>query len=259
VYAGCYHFDGEPPEPLGEFLRSYFVPGGAHYSEANFLDVAPGSHREYSNIAAGLAGYVVERAVGRSLGEYARQTIFAPLGMDDTAWSLAEVPPERHARLYVAQYGLSIPIPLYELTTYPDGGVRTSVADLAKLFVALLGDGAYEGTRILAKSSVDEMLRFHYTEANRPENVVLTEKNSGIFWSTKFDVTRVGHGGSDPGSKTEMLASLDRGIGVILFSNTSMAHDEARPFYDIFLELWKRAEATPRGGATPPVASGLAR
>ena len=51
---------------MGEFLKSYFVPGGAHYSKDNFLNVKPGTHREYSNIAAGLAGYIVELAVERS-------------------------------------------------------------------------------------------------------------------------------------------------------------------------------------------------
>ena len=245
VYKGTYHYsgDGPGPEPLGEFLKSYFVPGGTHYSKDNFLKVKPGAHREYSNIGAGLAGYIVELAVGEKLGAYARKHIFTPLRMNDTAWSLAEVKPGRHAKLYVAQNGLTIPIPLYEGTTYPDGGIRTSVSDLARFFIALLNDGAYEGTRILEKRSVEEMLRFQYTNSDKPENVSLEEKNSGLFWSTKFNVTRIGHGGSDPGLKTEMLSNLSRDVGVILFANTSLPEQELRQYNDIFLEIWKRAEA----------------
>lgn len=246
VYRNTYHF-GDTPEPLGQFLKQYFVPGGKHYSKDNFLNKKPGSHRDYSNIGAGLAGYIVERAVGENLGTYAKKRIFTPLRMNDTAWSLSAVDPARHATLYIAQDGLTTPIQLYEGTTYPDGGIRTSVADLSKFFIALLNDGEYEGARILDKSSVAEMLRFQFTEANKPDNVDLAEHNTGIFWRTKFNVTRIGHGGSDPGVQTEMLASLSKDIGVILFSNTSLSDEGKRQYYAIFLELWKHAEALKQG------------
>ena len=104
----------------------YIMPGGIHYSKDNFLNVRPGTHRDYSNIAAGLAGYIVERAVGEKLNTYTRRHFFSPLRMTSTGWSLSEIPAARLATLYVAQDGITIPIPPYELTTYPDGGVRTS-------------------------------------------------------------------------------------------------------------------------------------
>src|SRR5687767_11563086 len=122
-------------------------------------------------------------------------------------------------------------------------GVRTSVADLAKLFIALLNNGVYEGTRILDKRSVDEMLRFHYTDSNKPDNVSLEEKNSGLFWQSKYNVTRVGHGGLDPGLMTDMLSNLSKDVGVILFINTSLSEEGMRDFSAIFLEIWKHAEA----------------
>ena len=166
--------------------------------------------------------------------------------MDNTGWFLSEIAPGKHAKLYVAQDGLTIPIPLYEGTTYPDGGVRTSVSDLSRFFIALLNDGEYEGARILEKKSVEEMLRFQYTESNKPDNVNLATRivNSGIFWGTKFDVTRIGHNGSDPGVRTEMLSDLAKEVGVILFANTSLSGEEMRHYFAIFLELWKHAEAS---------------
>ena len=163
--------------------------------------------------------------------------------MSNTGWALAEVDPDRHARLYVAQNGSTIPIPLYELTTYPDGGVRTSVSDLSKFFIALLNEGVYEGTRILDRRWVEEMIRFQYTESNKPANVSLEEVNSGLFWQSKFNVTRMGHNGSDPGVRTWMLANLSKDIGVIMFANTSLSGEEERHQVDIFRELWKHAEA----------------
>jgi len=241
IYETAYHFGGDSPEPLGEFLKGYFAPSGKYYSKENFLNARPGTRREYSNIGAGLAGYVVETATGEKLNVYTKRHIFDPLKMRDTGWLLSEVSPSKHAKLYVAQGGFPIPIELYGLTTYPDGGVRTSVADLSKFFIALLNDGEYEGVRILEKRSVEELLRFQHTESNKPENVDLREKNSGIFWSTKFNVTRVGHGGSDPGLKTEMLSDLSKEIGVILFTNTSTDEKEVRIYNAIFEDLWKYA------------------
>lgn len=246
VYEDMYHYDGDAPEPLGEFLKSYFAPDGMLYSKDNFLDVKAGTHREYSNIAAGLAGYIVELAVGEKLSTYTKRHIFAPLKMDDTGWFLSEIERNRHSKLYVAQYGLTIPIPLYEGTTYPDGGVRTSVSDLSKFFIALLNDGEYKGTRILKKKSAEEMLRFQYTESNKPDNVNLKNEdsvNSGIFWATKFDATRIGHNGTDPGVRTWMLSDLAKEVGVVLFANTSLSGEERRYDIALFLELWKHAEA----------------
>jgi CubicO group peptidase (beta-lactamase class C family) len=241
VYESTYHYGGDAPEPLANFLVDYFTPGRPRYAQDNFLQVKPGTHREYSNIGAGLAGYIVERAVGERLDVYTRQHIFAPLGMRNTAWFLSDVPAQRHARLYVAQNGLSIPIPLYGGTTYPDGGVRTSVADLSRFFLALLNDGAYQGARILEPQTVAEMLRFQYTAANKPDNVQLDQKNAGIFWATKYNVTRIGHGGTDPGVKTEMLSDLNKELGVIFFTNTSLDERQFGEYEGILDALWQRA------------------
>ncbi len=241
VYAGAYHFGRDSPETLGEFLHDYFASGGKNYSKENFLDAKPGRHREYSNIAAALAGYIVELAVGEKFNAYTRRTIFAPLRMDDTGWLMSEVDLTRHSNLYIAQ-GLALPIELYGLSTYPDGGLRTSVEDLSRFFIALLNDGAFDGVRILQKNSVDEMLRFQYSGANRPDNVELSgagSVNSGIFWATKESLTRIGHNGADPGLVTMMLSDVDKQIGVILFVNTATRQEDGAAYGAIFDDLWE--------------------
>jgi CubicO group peptidase (beta-lactamase class C family) len=243
VYARTYHYGGDSPDPLGPFLEQYFTPGGRHYARENFLAAKPGAQRDYSNIGAALAGFIVERAFGEPLNVYTRKTIFVPLGMSRTGWFLSEIDRANHSTLFVSQNGMTIPIPLYGGTTYPDGGVRTTVADLAKFFVALLNDGEYRGVRILDARLAGEMTRFQFTDANRPENYPAKEGNSGLFWRTKLDGTRVGHGGNDPGLQTEMLADVARRDGVILFSNTSLGGADQRAFYVIFDALWKHGEA----------------
>ncbi|MBE9463841.1 serine hydrolase domain-containing protein [Dyadobacter subterraneus] len=244
VYDSAYYYGGDHPTPLGQFLKSYFDPKGRFYSKDNFLNQKPGSYREYSNIAAGLAGYIIEQAVGMPLNEYSKQWIFKPLKMKNTCWLLSEINPSLHSKLYDKQTDTLKTIPLYGLATYPDGGVRTSVAELTNFFIALLSDGSFQGKRILQKTSVDTMQRFQFTPESKPANIKLNELNSGLFWATKMDVTQIGHGGTDPGVKTEMLANLSKEVAVILFTNTSLTDENLFKYYfGIYQDLWTYGSA----------------
>ena len=61
--------------PLGESLQ---------YSEP--LQVfKPGTVSAYSNWGAALAGYVIECITGMKYGDYVRENIFKPLGMEHTS------------------------------------------------------------------------------------------------------------------------------------------------------------------------------
>lgn len=241
VYNKTYHYGGDSPVQLGAFLKAYFVPGGKYYSRKNFLKVKPGTHREYSNIAAALAGYIVEITTGEKLNTYTKKHIFDPLQMDNTGWFLSEIDLANHSRQYDRKKNKLKTIPLYGQSTYPDGGLRSSVSDLSKFFIALLNEGAYQDSRILKKPSVAKMLRFQFTEDNKPDNInlIAPNKNSGIFWATKRDVTMVGHSGTDSGVKTEMLSNLSMDIAVILFSNTAYNNEVLRGHFAIYNELWK--------------------
>jgi len=243
VYAATYSYGGDSPEKLGPFLEQYFTPGGRYYARDNFIDAKPGAQRDYSNIGAALAGYIVERAYGEPLNSYTRREIFTPLKMTGTGWFLSEVDLANHSTLFVSQNGMTIPIPLYGGTTYPDGGVRTSVADLSKFFIAMLRGGEYQGARILAAAQAAEMQRFQFTDANRPENFPEADGNSGLFWRTKYNGARVGHGGNDPGVQAEMLADLSGDVAVILFLNTSLSGPDQKAASAIFDALWKYAES----------------
>jgi CubicO group peptidase (beta-lactamase class C family) len=250
VYSRTYHYGGDAPEPLGPFLTQYFTPGGTHYDKENFLAAVPGQRREYSNIGAALAGYIVERAVGEPLNRYTRQHIFTPLGMTTSGWFFSEVDTTRHSTLFVSQNGHIIPIPPYSGVTYPDGGVRTSVAELSRFFIALLNGGAYQGARILDARQAAEMVRFQFSDANRPENLPATDGNSGLFWRTKFGGRRVGHGGNDPGLQTEMLADPSGRFGVVLFVNTSVSGEDGRAVAGILDAVWKDAQSRASSGTS---------
>lgn len=231
---------GDAKEDLGEFLKNYFDPKGKYYSKENFLDHKPGTYYQYSNIPSALAGYIVEIATRKKLSQCGKQHIFKPLKMNGTGWALSEVNLANHTKLYDKTGDTLKEVPLYSFPTYPEGGIRTSVSELSRYFITLLNDGEYKGTRILKKGSVREMQRLHFTASNKPQNVDIAEVNSGIFWATKQDVTFVGHAGSDPGIKAEMLSDLKREVAVILFSNTGLGvRDLIKHHFGVFNELYR--------------------
>jgi len=245
-----YYYGGSKPEPLGEFLKSYFVDGGKHYSKDNFLNSKPATNRDYSNIGAGLAGYIIELRTGKKLNEYTKKYIFKPLKMQNSGWFLNEIDIKKHSKLYEKIGDSIVQIQLYEGTTYPDGGVRTSVQELSKFFISLLNEGKYEKTRILNRETVEEMFRFQFTETNKPDNVKLNKLNQGIFWATKLSATRIGHNGSDPGVRTFMLSDLNKEFAVIVFFNTSLDEKDEGKFFDIYEELYKYAKDLKRKQTT---------
>lgn len=239
IYDSTYNFHGKPTELLGEFLKSYFVLGGKFYSKDNFENAKPGTYRSYSNFGAGLAGYIVELKTGKKLNDYTKKHIFQPLKMSNSGWFLPEINIKNHTKLYNKEGKDVKNIALYEGINYPDGGIRTSVNELSRFFVALLNEGTYQKTQLLTKKSTKNMLQFQYTEANKPTNIKLDKINSGIFWATKMGATQLGHNGSDPGVRVFMLSDLNKEIAVIFFANTSLTDSEEEVYFEIYEDLQK--------------------
>lgn len=133
---------------------------------------APGSFFRYSDINFILLGIIVERASGKPLADYARERLFAPLGMQDSGYlPLARMKPERIAptqRITAQQAGLHDDLkagePLRGIVHDPTarymGGVAghaglfTTAGDLARYARMILGDGALDGVRVLSPQSV---------------------------------------------------------------------------------------------------------
>jgi len=208
VYLPSYHYGGDSPIPLGEFLADYLSPNGTHYSKNNFTRSKPGGKFVYSNIGAGLAGYIVERVSGKPLNVFTRDVIFKPLGMNNTCWFLSEMDLAKHSRLYESKKNNTLldNIDLYGLTTYPDGGVRTAVADLSYYLLCIMNKGLYKGTRILNEETVIDMLTPDYIDSYTK------------FWRIG---DQIGHGGGDPGVSTGMYYVPKEELGIIYFINTS--------------------------------------
>lgn len=221
---------GEVPEmALGDYLQRYLAPGGEWYRARNFGKHAPGAFYEYSNIAAALAAHVLERVTGEGFDELTTRRILEPLSMTDSGWSYAAAG-DRHARLYDG----AETVEPYTLVTYPDGGLRTSAASLARYLTAIVAGGRLGEVRILDQESTAAMLSPQYTASGaRPRNRGPDDSDSGIFWALRANGL-VGHTGGDPGISTFMFFDPETGFGRIFLTNTEMTRARA----DDFKAIW---------------------
>jgi CubicO group peptidase (beta-lactamase class C family) len=220
------YFPGsDNPVSLGDFVQAYLSPAGQYHDPDNFAAYSPGTKRQYSNIAYGLAGYLVEALSGVPLNRFSAERIFKPLEMNSTGWMLSEIDSGQHARLYEWNGEENIPVTWYGLATWPDGGVRTSVRDLSRFFAVMMSGGELEGTRILQEATVKAMFQPQFVAGQRLEAVADGEnEQQAITWAYRTgrsSGTVVGHSGGDPGVSTHAWFYPDAGAGALLLVNTS--------------------------------------
>lgn len=207
--------------PLKDFIKAYFTEGGASYSPDNFLKNEAGAAYSYSNIGAALAAYLIEIKAGKPFADYCDETIFRPLNMNNTKWTIAAANPANLAKLYWTK---EKPLPYYGAATYPDGGLVTNSEDLTKFMLEMLK--GYSGTSsFLKKESFDLMFKKAFPSDKLPANMEPKEVNAGVFW-VYFKNGRLGHTGGDLGVTTFMVFYPETKTGFIFLSNTEVENSD---------------------------------
>jgi len=125
----------------------------------------PGQRWIYS-VAVDVQGYLIEKWTGRKLGDFLRERIFEPLGMDETiVWAppdLAELVATAYTHDAAGMLTRARPSVLgaatFEPARFNGGGQLISTSDDYWRFCQmLLNGGSLDGKRILAPSSVEMM------------------------------------------------------------------------------------------------------
>ena len=206
--------DGDSAIPLGTFLQGYLVPGGEDYRRTNFYDTKPGSRYRYSNVGGALAAFLVEAASGAGFDAWCETNIFEPLGMDRAGWHLADVPVADVAMPYrwSAERTRYVAYGQYGYPDYPDGALRTTAPQLARHLGMMMNRGAWNGTRVLERDTVREMLRSQIPDA---------ENGQGLLWyrTRSLGRTLIGHNGGDHGVATVAFYDRDDDVGVVVLAN----------------------------------------
>lgn len=234
---------GDPEVSLAAWIEGYLRPGGQFYdAQENFQTRPTGETWEYNNVAYGLLGYLVQEISGEDFSDYCQRHVFAPLGMDETSWYLADIDVASHVVPYTYREGEEVRSPtwggsplgvilegsgpsvpeedghhancIYNHPNFPDGFLRTSVRQLSRAARAYLNGGVLDGERVLEARTVQRMMQLEHQAPDRVQGLTWyrnTEVRGSEIW---------GHGGSDPGINTDIRLVPDEGVAAIVFTNT---------------------------------------
>lgn len=178
-------------------LREVLLPGRRFYSNGDMWSktAAPGKYFDYVNFNFGIIATVMERASGKRFDSLMRDLIFDPMEMK-AGFYLADFAPASIndiATLYrkrekdgaeswdpngpwIAQsddFGAAPPVPPAGLDNYvvgtngtifgPQGSLRISANELAKIMLMLMNEGRYGKKQILKPGTIDAMLERQWT------------------------------------------------------------------------------------------------
>jgi CubicO group peptidase (beta-lactamase class C family) len=211
---------------LREFLEKKLTKDGEWYEKQLFLNEKPGTNYEYSNLGIALLALIIEIKTGESFDEFTEEILLNPLGMNSSTWKLEEAKNKNHVTYYNEFYN---EVSKYQINTYPDGGLYSSVSDMTRYLQEMM-KGLEGESSIMAKKSYQEMMRKQF------DGEELTE---GICWDLSFEGL-IGHSGNDFGTSTLMYFSPETGIGRILFTNISVEKvEQEETFYGIYNLLFE--------------------
>ncbi|HEV7234105.1 MAG TPA: serine hydrolase domain-containing protein, partial [Sphingorhabdus sp.] len=160
------------------------------------LEFDPGTQWNYS-VSTDVLGILVERISGQSLADYFAEHIFAPLGMDDTFFTVpadkaARVPqcfafdPEQKMKLFDEAGAESLWTKGWSFNS-GGGGLASTVADYHRFCRMLLNGGALDGVQIISPKTLELMTANHL-----PDGKDLTQLSKSLF--SEAEMAGIGFG-----------------------------------------------------------------
>ncbi len=179
-------------------------------SRQSALNFEPGHEYSYSNSGYNLLAVVVARASGIPFAQFSTERIFAPLGMEDTQWR------DDHRRIVRGRSsaynrtgdGWEINRPVEYV--HGNGGILTTVRDLA-IWNEALTDGRLGG---------DEFVRLMHLEGTLSDGTPMGYAG-GLFVGDFAGVRSVTHTGSTAGYRAFLRRYPEQGLSVAMLCNAS--------------------------------------
>ena len=213
----------------------------------------PGKRWMY-HVSQDVLGILVARVSGQSLGTFMQERIFEPLGMEDTAFHVAEQKLDRLPDCYNfnresqelevyddAQKSAWLPEPLFESG---GGGLVSTIEDYFAFTLMMLNKGCYGRKQILSRASVQLMTSDQLTPEQRTGSEMFFGRHSSWGFGVGVDIFRddifrtPGRFGWDGGLGTSAYVDPAEGMIGILMTQ-SLMHSPTPP--KIFTDFWTLA------------------
>lgn len=199
---------------LAKFYYNYLNPKGKYHDTQNFVFTAKKRTSVYSNIGTALIAHLIELKSGMSYDAFTAKYIFKPLHIKHSSWFVKSIKPGNLAQLY---YNAQINFPLYDIVSYPDGGLKTNSMDLSK-FLRDMMNGLDGKSAVLKPASFRQMFTPQFNTLAPPARISLSKRNKGILWNLYTNGT-IGHDGDDPGVSSFMVFNPATGRGGLFICN----------------------------------------
>ena len=205
---------------------------------------APGERYEYSNTGYFLLSWVVRRASGKSLRDFAQERIFGPLGMTHTQYN------DEHGRIipnrsqgYSPNDAGGFSIDMSDFEQNGDGGVNTSIEDI------FLWNRNFDSPVVGDRHIVEQMEETGVLNSGKKIDYA-----SGQVVGSYRGLRTVGHTGSWAGYRALLYRFPDQKFSVACLCNRANIDrvQKMRQIADIYLadRMTKPAE-TPAAARTP--------
>jgi CubicO group peptidase (beta-lactamase class C family) len=192
--------------PLDVYLKT-------HLPEEIF---PPGTTPAYSNYAATLAGYIVQRVSGMPFDDYIEKNIFQPLAMSRTTFR-QPLPENLEPMMSNGYQKASGEAKGFEyVAAWPAGSVSTTADNMSHWMIAHLQNGEYNGARILKPETAQLMHSRLWT--NLPE---LNGGDYGFYEQSLNGRRSIGHGGDTQWFHSDMHLLVDDNIGLFVSFNSA--------------------------------------
>lgn len=191
----------------------------------------------YNNLMFIAAGQIVAAVSGMSYDEFVKKRIFEPLGMSSTNTSITAFAGNDNVATPHALQGGKVSTTHWRNIDHvaAAGSINSNVVDMAQWLRMQLGDGMFEGKRLISKASIDEM--------RSPQNIIPYpgedwQSIERPFWpaETHFMLYGMGwflqdyrgrkvvwHGGSIDGMAALVSTIPEEHLGVVCLTNLNSA------------------------------------
>ena len=199
------------PFPESDAIRSELKNQQTLYPASQYF--------QYSNLGLTLLGAIVEEVSGQPYDAYVSEHILQPLGLSSTASTLPE---DKYGQEMAIGYSALTrdrkrnKVKLFDARGIgPAAGYSSTVEDLAKFTswqFKLLDEG---GHHILRSSTLKEMQNVHFMDPNWR-----TTWGLGFAVRQSGNETLVGHGGSCPGYRSQLMLNPKKKHGAVVMFNS---------------------------------------
>jgi CubicO group peptidase (beta-lactamase class C family) len=201
-----------------------------------------GEKFQYQNIMYTAAGEAIARAENSTWDKLIATRIFKPLGMnnsDTTAAAMQKAPDFAFGYDYRASTKETRRLPQRPITAVaPAGAINSSARDMAQWLRLMLGDGTFNGRRLVSEKGFAEL-------TNKQMNIAgPVDYGLGWFLRQWNGHKVVEHGGNIDGFNAQVALMPDQKLGFVLLTNVT-----ASPLGAFAMNtIWRNLVADPKAG-----------